>query len=271
MTDNANDGNNAPQGEGGANAEPLPQPVTTATSQPDPEPEVAKPEAPIAPVVKPPRDYARERLQERIDRLTAKVAEKDRELALARTAAPDQARIQAEITAEAAKLAQSKAEEIAAWNAFTGQINTAIEEGRREFGEDKFNASVEALRGLHVKDDPEVHGKYLSMLQAVLDTGAAPKVLAVLGEDPNEAARIMGLTPTKMGVELGRLAFRDAEQVSGAPKPIKPVTSIGKSHVAIAPDDPERSDGIADMRVWMERRTQQVNEVNKRAGRRILI
>ena len=107
------------------------------------------------------------------------------------------------------------------------------------------------------------------MLQAVLDTGAAPKLIAALGQDPNEAARIMSLTPTKMGVELGKLAYRDAEGVSAAPKPVTPITGVGRNHVAIAAEDPERSDSI-DMRVWMERRGQHVNEVNKRAGRRVI-
>ena len=107
------------------------------------------------------------------------------------------------------------------------------------------------------------------MLQAALDTGVASKVIQMLGEDPNEAARLMTLTPAKMGVELGKLASRDVEGVSGAPKPITPVTGVGRNHVAVAAEDPERSDSI-DMRVWMERRAEHVAQVNKRAGRRVI-
>ena len=126
-----------------------------------------------------------------------------------------------------------------------------------------------ALRVLHDQTDPDANSRYLQMLQAMLDTGAAPKLIATLGEDPNEAARIMGLSPTKMGVELGKLAFRNVEDVSAAPKPITPVSGVGRTHVAISAEDPERSDSI-DMRVWMERRGQHVQEVNKRAGRRVI-
>ena len=256
-----------------------PGPVTTATSQPevDPTAEAAAAEAAkVAAEAKaketppaPKRDYAAERTQERINKLTAQKAELEREVAKLKSGqSADATAMQAEIAEKAAKLAQEEAGKIAAWNTFTGALNTAIAEGQKEFGTEKFDGAVTALRALHDQTDPDTNQRYLNMLQAVLDTGAAPKLIAALGEDPNEAARIMGLTPTKMGVELGKLAFRDAEGVSGAPKPMTPITGVGRTHVAIAAEDPERSDSI-DMRVWMERRGAHVAEVNKRAGRRI--
>ena len=260
---------------------PPSEPVTTATSQPDgPTPEeVAATEAAAkaAEAAKakevpsaPKRDYAAERTQERINKLTAQKAELEREVAKLKSGqSADATAMQAEIAEKAAKLAQEEAGKIAAWNSFTGALNGAIAEGQKEFGAEKFGGAVAALRTLHDQNDPEAASKYLNMLQAVLDTGAAPKLIAVLGEDPNEAARIMSLTPTKMGVELGKLAFRDAEGVSAAPKPVTLITGVGRTHVAIAAEDPERSDSI-DMRVWMERRGQHVNEVNKRAGRRVI-
>jgi len=259
---------------------PAPEPVTTATSQPDgPTPEeVAAQEAAakaaeaakIAAVVPPKRDYAAERTQERINKLTAQKADLEREVAKLKSGqSADAVAVQAQIDEKATKLAEEKATQIAAWNTFTTSLNSAIAEGQKEFGAEKFDGAVAALRVLHDQNDPEAASKYLSMLQAVLDTGAAPKLIAALGEDPNEAARIMSLTPTKMGVELGKLAFRDVEGVSGAPKPLTPITGVGRTHVAIAAEDPERSDSI-DMRVWMERRAQHVAEVNKRAGRRII-
>jgi hypothetical protein len=257
---------------------PPPEPTTTATSQPDgpsaeelAATEAAKAEAAKAATVVPPkRDYAAERTQQRIDKLTAQLAESGREIAkLKGTQTTDAAAIQAQITEQAGKLAQVEAAKIATWKTFTDGLNDAIDAGKKEFGAEKFDKSVEALRPLLDKNDPEAEGRYLSMLQAALDTGAASKLILILGEDPNEAARIMSLTPTKMGVELGKLAFRDADGVSGAPKPITPVSGVGRTHVAIAAEDPERSDSI-DMRVWMERRGQHVAEVNKRAGRRII-
>ena len=274
----------APQGGAAAATDPPalppePQPQTTATSQPDGPSEAelaataaaAAKAAEAAKAPKPPaRDYAAERTQSRIDKLTAQKAELEREVAKLRSGqSADAVAIQAEIAEKATKLAQEEAGKIAAWNTFTGALNSAIAEGQKEFGAEKFDASVSALRVLHDQSDPDANSRYLQMLQAVLDTGAAPKLIAALGQDPNEAARIMSLTPTKMGVELGKLAYRDAEGVSAAPKPVTPITGVGRNHVAISAEDPERSDSI-DMRVWMERRGQHVNEVNKRAGRRVI-
>ena len=275
MTDTTDDlGVEAPQPGATMPAEPAPK--TTATSASDepivsgePSKEPVKPEVPKAPVA-PKIDYAAQRKQERIDRLTAEKAELQRQLEAARAGqgADAQARA-AEITREATRLAQEEAQKIASWNSFTGALNSAIAEGQKEFGAEKFDAQVAALRALHDQNDPDTHQRYLNLLQAALDTGAAPKLIAALGEDPNEAARIMGLSPTKMGVELGKLAVRDVEVVSAAPKPITPIDGRGRNHVAIAAEDPERSDSL-DTRVWMERRNAHVAEVNKRAGRRVI-
>ena len=259
-----------PQGGAQAGQDPLvPVPQTTSTSHPDPEPvAVVASEPPPAP--SPRVDYAAQRKQERIDRLTAQKAALEQEVATLRAAqTPDAARLQAEIATQAAKLATTEAARISQWNTFTGALQVAINEGQKTFGQEKFDANVQALRSLHDNTDPATNDRYLQMLQAILDTGAAPKLIAQLGEDPNEAARIMGLTPTKMGVELGKLAVRDVDDVSRAPKPIVPVSGVGRTHAAIAAEDSERADGL-DMRVWMERRSGHVQEVNKRAGRRVI-
>ena len=250
------------------------EPTTTATSQPEGGDKAANasatPPSPPPPPDAKPRNYEAERKQERIDKLTAQKANLERELATAKAGqSADAAKIQTEIAEKAEKLANEKAAQIAAWNAFNTSLTEAVAEGQKEFGAEKFDKNVKALAGLNDPKDPETNRKYLDMLQATLDTGAAPKVLAALGEDPNEASRIMGLTPTKMGVELAKLAFRDVEDVSKAPKPITPISGVGRNHVAIAAEDPERSDGL-DMRVWMERRSKHVGEVNSRAGRRII-
>jgi hypothetical protein len=254
-------------------ANPLPEPKTTGSSEPGTPVVETKSEGEPKPASAPepkPRDYAKERMQERIDKITAQNKANLEEIARLKAGqSADATKIQTEIAEKAEKLANEKAAQIAAWNAFNTSLNEAVAEGQKEFGAEKFDKNVKALAGLNDPKDPETNRKYLDMLQATLDTGAAPKVLAALGEDPNEASRIMGLTPTKMGVELAKLAFRDVEDVSKAPKPITPISGVGRNHVAIAAEDPERSDGL-DMRVWMERRSKHVGEVNSRAGRRII-
>ena len=247
-------------------------PTTTATSQPEgapPAAEVAPPKEPPTPPAPPakPRDFAAERMQGRIDRLTAEKARLEAEVAKARAGTPPD--VAAQVEARANEIATAKATEIAAWQSFTTSLNATIVEAQKEFGAEKADAAVAKLRTLHDHTDAAANAAYLGMLQAMIDTGAAPKLIMQLGEDPSEAARIMGLSPTKMGVELGRLAFRDAELVSAAPKPLTPISGAGRNHVAVAAEDPERADAL-DMRVWMERRAGHVNEVNKRAGRRVL-
>lgn len=256
-------------------SEPENAPRTTASSQPD-EGTPAAPAPEVAPVASPPpappkRDYAAERTQQRIDRLTAQKAALEAEVTKLKTAQPpDMQAMQAEIAAKATEIAKGEAEKIAAWNSFTSSLNSAIAEGQKEFGAEKFDKAVASLRTLHDNSDPAANDQYLGMLQTILDTGVASKLIAQLGEDPSEAARIMGLSPTKMGVELGKLAYRDVEDVSKAPKPLTPISGAGRNHVNVAAEDTERADGL-DMRVWMERRNKHVGDVNTRAGRRVLM
>ena len=225
-----------------------------------------EPPAPPAPPAKP-RDFAAERMQDRINRLTAQKAALEAEVAKVRSATPPD--VAPQVEARANEIATAKATEIAAWQSFTTSLNATIAEAQKEFGAEKADAAVAKLRTLHDHTDVAANAAYLGMLQAIIDTGAAPKLIMQLGEDPSEAARIMTLSPTKMGVELGKLAFRDAEGVSAAPKPVNPITGAGRNHVAVSAEDPERADAL-DMRVWMERRTGHVNAVNKRAGRRVM-
>jgi len=246
-------------------------PRTTATTAPDDPPAAPSPPPAPAEAPKPPapeRDYAAERVQARLDRLVAEKAALAREVEKLKSNAPaDAAAIQAEINEKAAKLAAEEAVKIAEWKNFTDSLNTAIAEGQKEFGADKFDASVAKLRTLHDPADQDANTKYLTMLQAIVDTGAAPKLIRALGDDPNEAARIMTLSPTRMGMELGKLAAKDIEAVSSVPKPITPITGTGRNHAAIAAEDPERADNL-DMRVWMERRNAHVTEqAKRRAGR----
>ncbi len=242
---------------------PAPTPPTEAAPATPP---------PASPSPPPKPDYARIRLQERIDRLTAEKKQRDEEIARLKAGqGASEAELEKRIAEEAARRAGSQAQQIAAWNEFTSKVNEAVAAGQKEYGAATFDKAVAGLKTLHDPNDNEGHLRYINMIQAILDTGEAPKLIATLGEDTNEAARIMGMSATRMGVELGRLAAKAApEPVSGAPKPITPITGNTRSHVPVSAEDTERADAL-DKRVWMERRNAHVAEVNKKAGRRVLM
>lgn len=76
------------------------------------------------------------------------------------------------------------------------------------------------------------------LIEAALETGEAHKVLYALGRDPEEAMRIGGLTPARMGVALAKLAAKPVAPpaVTRAPSPVR---SIGGGSAKPA-EDPER-------------------------------
>src|SRR5271166_1711617 len=136
----------APKGGASPTPEPpAPGPVTTATSQPD-EPPPAEPTAPApaaTPAPEPKRDYAKERMQQKIDRLTAEKSARDEEIASLKAGlGAEGAKIQEQIKSEATKIAQEEAGKIAAWKEFENNLNGAIVEGQKEFGKEKFDKHV---------------------------------------------------------------------------------------------------------------------------------
>lgn len=161
------------------------------------------------------------------------------------------------------QLVEARAAERAAVAEFNRQCNEVAASGQEEFGQAEFNSRVQALTGLVDRGDPQEAIRYNQFLVAAIETGDAPKLLHQLGGDLNEAARIMALSPVKMAVELTKLAAKaPAAEVSGAPKPIRPLATGGtRSHEAIAPDDPDRGDRLTT-REWMQRREAQLASRN---------
>ena len=68
-----------------------------------------------------------------------------------------------------------------------------------------------------------------AVVEAAMETGEAAKVLYELGKNPDEAARIMALPPTKMAVAVAKIAVKpsSAPAVSKAPPPIKSLNGSG--------------------------------------------
>ena len=174
-----------------------------------------------------------------------------------------QQQIDAMVNERAALLAQQ--------NEFNRRCNEMATAGMSE--DPAFMQKVNGIQGIVDSTDPRAVQTYNALLEAALETGAGHKVLAKLGDDLNEAARILSLSPVKMGIELAKIAMQDlaepqrraTPQVSAAPKPIKPISGR-TSHENAQPDDPEEGTHI-DIKEWMNRRERQVAERAKAAGR----
>lgn len=130
---------------------------------------------------------------------------------------------------------------------FDKTCNTIYDEGSKAFPD--FDASLQtfgALGGL-----PPV------LVEAAAETGHAHRVLYELGKNPDEAMRIMGLPPARMGAALAKIASKPAaaaapKPISKAPAPITPVDGAART-----------ADGLSeelDMAEWVRRRTEQVEK-----------
>ncbi|MBU9403765.1 hypothetical protein KTE13_28880 [Burkholderia multivorans] len=182
-------------------------------------------------------------VQRRIDQLTREKHEEKRQRealeARLRELQPDATTTTAQqmtadqIRAEAARLvAQEK---------FDAACNKVFDAGKTEFPD--WDASLRTFQMLG--------GASPEFLEAVTSMDAGHKVLHHLGQNPEEAERLLSLPPLRMALELARLETTVAQAkpapVSKAPAPISPVG--GKS----APVEPEEFATTADYVAWRKR------------------
>ena len=233
---------------------------------PQPEPETPPATAPALttqPVAEPPRDW-RDR---QIVRYKERLAEAQRELEELKTrpAATPAPGAPVHDEAEFNRRVDAAARERATQQVFFDRCTEAQSQGRLQFQD--FDSKIQNLLQLVDRNDPTSAGAYNALIAAALETGEAPKLVHRLGSDLNEAARVLALSPVKMAVELTKMAAGleaegrrhqpDANEISNAPPPLRPIGSRGVSHTAVAPDDPERADNLTDAE-WMRRREAQV-------------
>lgn len=160
------------------------------------------------------------------------------------------------------RLAEQKAQSLAAIHEFNRRCDEVAMAGRQAFGDNRFNERIGQLQKLVDVNDPQSVQTYNMFLTAAIDTGEASKLLYALGADLDEAQRIMGMSPTRMAAELTRKAMavdNGTTQVSGAPRPLTPIGGRGASHELISPDDPDRADHLGTTE-WMRRREAQIAE-----------
>lgn len=138
-----------------------------------------------------------------------------------------------EIRAEAKRLIQQEK--------FDADCNKVFDAGKTEFPD--WDSSLRTFQMLG--------GAPAEFLEAVTAMDGGHKVLHHLGQNPEEAERLLSLPPLRMALELARLETKVGQAtpkpVSNAPAPITPVG--GKS----APVEPEEFASTADYIAWKKR------------------
>ena len=227
---------------------------------------------PAAPPAKEdPSQFAKRQLDKRVDRLTARLRAAEQALVDAQRAgkAPVEADVQRLVEERASVLAEQQVEQRLAVRAFNQTVQQVVEAGQRQYGKEAFAERIEGLKSIRDESDAQEMRQYDQLVSAIIETGEAPKLIDMLGQNPSEAQRLMGLTPIKLGIELARLAEKSAPQpLTQAPKPIIPLANKGRSHEALSPNTSD-GDRLATAE-WFKRREEQVREYNKAAGRRVI-
>lgn len=146
---------------------------------------------------------------------------------------------------------------VAQQTTFNNSCNEAAARGAAQYSD--WQVKLNGLTQLIDQTDPRSVQQYNLFLEAALETGNAEQIIYRLGGNLNEAARVLGMSPMKMAMEVGKLAEgkRDGKP-SGAPKPIRPVGSTSPVSGA-RPDDPERG-GEMPIDEWMKARNKQAVE-----------
>lgn len=212
-----------------AEGEPEPEPVTEPEPTAEAEPEPQEEDQP-----KPKKESWELR---RFKQENAKRHEAERKLAAAE-AALAAALAGTEPTAEQQqpeRLTQAqidqRAHEIVQANTFKASLDATLAAGAKEFGTNEFNEACNLLADIGANDRPE-------FLQTVIAEENGHKLLQHLGQNPDEAERILSLPPLRMASALAKLSVEMAKPkptpVSAAPAPIRPLD--GRARAEPTPD-----------------------------------
>lgn len=202
-------------------------------------------------------DKAAKALQRRVDRLTKEKYQLKAENDQLRAPKPQDDEPKQLTEDEVETRAEVRAREIAELKQFNDQCNAVFEKGVKANKE--FAASFKGLTE-EIGQPFDAKGKPTSMMAAILDADEPHKVILHLAEDPELAAEIAALSPTK---QIRRIAKIEADleeaakpKQSSAPKPVQPVKASPDVNSAPDPKDTAR---------WIEYENQR--ELAQRAKR----
>jgi hypothetical protein len=203
--------------------------------------------------------------QVRIDQITKERWEEKRRADLAEAEASDlraklypqqgqtpaqnsQAFNEAIINEKAERIATQRVQE----NEFNAACNRTYNAGKQELGEE-FDKAIQGFNmfgGL---------GQHPDLVRAANSIPDGHKVLAHLGANLDEAARIINLPPVQLGIEIAKLSAQNkANVISQAPSPNRPING-GSVNSAPGPDDNGEFKSHEDFKKW---RAQQFKKRN---------
>lgn len=192
---------------------------------------------------------------EEVGRANARAEAAERELAALRTPrTDDQTQQQTQVRPEDIdRIANQRAEALVVKREFDAKCTALVDNGSKEFGAD-FDKAVKTLGSLQAIVDEK--GEFTDFAKAIVDSDAPHKLMKHLGDNPDEAARILLLNPTQQAREIGRLEARLSTQPATQPPVSKappPPSHVGTRNVAsVAPSDKD------DIKTWMAKREAQV-------------
>lgn len=193
---------------------------------------------------------------EEVNRERARADAAERELAALRTPkTDDQGQQTTQVRPEDIdRIATEKATQMVSKQAFDSKCAALVDNGSKEFGAD-FEKAVKTLGSLQAIVDEK--GEFTDFAKAIVESDAPHKLMKHLGDNPDEAARILLLNPTQQAREIGRLEARLSTQTATPPPVSKappPPSHVGTRNVAsTAPSDRD------DIKTWMAKRQAQVN------------
>lgn len=194
----------------------------------------------------------------RIAQLTAKL----REAQPLKTAesAPGAGALPAAGTPEFDQAVAQRAAGLAAQASFNQACEDVAKAGRTAFTD--FDERISNFSNIVDQANPTEANAYAQLVATAIETGEGAKILHELGGDLNRAQTLLGLSPTKLAMELTRMAVgaTPRREISQAAKPITPIGKTLSSDAEIRPDDPGRADKLST-KTWMERRNAQAAEV----------
>jgi len=134
-----------------------------------------------------------------------------------------------------------RAQQIVQQREYEARVRSWADAGVKDFGADDFNASCNLIAGF--MDDRQQH-QFMAILTDPDIVEDGHKVIMALADNPEEAERILGLSPVKQALALSKISAKANKPNTPAPKPISkapaPVTPIGgKTQAATRLDDPE--------------------------------
>lgn len=157
--------------------------------------------------------------------------------------------------AEIDRRIEARAEQVVSKREFDARCGALVDNGTKEFGAD-FDKAIKTLGSLQAIVDEK--GEFTDFARAIVDTEVPHKLMKHLGDNPDEAARILLLSPLQQAREIGRLEVRLSTQPAAEPNVSKappPPSHVGSRNTATS-SAPSAKDDVA---TWMRKRNAQVN------------